>query len=66
MTCWATPSAIFPFKYPAIFSMPLAFFSIWFFSITDGSDSAKKEREGFDAQLIRSETGLGAEGAHVH
>ena len=60
------PVAIFPFKYPAIFSMPLAFFSIWFFSITDGSDSAKKEREGFDAQLIRSETGLGAEGAHVH
>jgi cation/acetate symporter len=60
------PVAIFPFKYPAIFSMPLAFLSIWFFSITDGSDSAKKEREGFDAQLIRSETGLGAEGAHVH
>jgi cation/acetate symporter len=60
------PAAIFPFKYPAIFSMPLAFFSIWFFSVTDGSDSAKKEREGFDAQLVRSETGLGAEGAHAH
>ena len=60
------PVAIFPFKYPAIFSMPLAFFSIWFFSITDGSDSAKAEREGFDAQLVRSETGLGAEGAHAH
>jgi len=60
------PSAIFPFKYPAIFSMPLAFISIWFFSIIDNSARAKAEREAFDAQLVRSETGLGAEGAHAH
>jgi cation/acetate symporter len=60
------PAAIFPFKYPAIFSMPLAFASIWFFSVTDGSQRAKDEKEAFEAQLIRSETGLGAEGAHAH
>lgn len=58
--------AIFPFKYPAIFSMPLAFLSIWFFSIIDNSQQAKHERDAFEAQLVRSETGLGAEGAHAH
>ncbi|HVI51764.1 MAG TPA: cation acetate symporter [Candidatus Sulfotelmatobacter sp.] len=60
------PTAIFPFKYPAIFSMPLAFLSIWFFSIIDNSQRAKDERDAFEAQLVRSETGLGAEGAHAH
>jgi len=35
-------------------------------SITDSSESAKKEREAFDAQMVRSETGLGAEVAAEH
>jgi cation/acetate symporter len=54
---------IFPSKYPALISVTVAFVAIWFFSITDKSEDAKRERELFEAQLIRSETGIGAEGA---
>lgn len=60
------PTAIFPLKYPAIFSMPLAFAATWLFSVLDRSESARVEREAFEAQQLRSETGLGAEGAAVH
>ncbi len=58
--------AIFPYKYPALFSVTVAFISIWFFSITDKSEGAKAEREAFEAQDIRSQTGIGAEGASEH
>jgi len=57
---------IFPFAYPAIFSMPAAFFFTWLFSVLDNSPRAAKERAAFEAQSIRSETGLGAEGAAAH
>ncbi|MEO5336477.1 MAG: cation acetate symporter [Magnetospirillum sp. WYHS-4] len=60
------PAAIFPFKYPALFSMPVAFIASWLFSVTDNSERANQEREAFAAQVIRSETGLGAEGAAAH
>ena len=59
-------TAIFPYKYPALFSVTVAFVGIWFFSITDNSDDAKKERALFEAQDIRSQTGIGAEGASEH
>ncbi len=58
--------AIFPYKYPALFSVSTAFIGIWFFSITDSSESAAKEIEAFDAQYVRSQTGIGAEGASNH
>ncbi len=58
--------AIFPYKYPALFSVTVAFIGIWFFSITDKSADAQKEREAFEAQDIRSQTGIGAEGASSH
>ncbi|MBD3825010.1 MAG: cation/acetate symporter ActP, partial [Epsilonproteobacteria bacterium] len=58
--------AIFPYKYPALFSVTIAFVGIWFFSITDKSQSAKDEQEAFEAQNIRSQTGIGAEGAVEH
>lgn len=58
--------AIFPYKYPALFSVTAAFVGIWFFSITDSSHNAEKEREAFEAQFIRSQTGIGAEGASSH
>jgi cation/acetate symporter len=58
--------AIFPYKYPALFSVSAAFIGIWFFSITDNSDTAAKEREEFEAQYIRAQTGIGAEGAVEH
>jgi cation/acetate symporter len=58
--------AIFPYEYPALFSVTLAFVATWFFSITDKSEAAKEEKELFDAQFIRAQTGIGAEGATSH
>ncbi len=58
--------AIFPYKYPALFSVIIAFVGIWFFSITDKSGDAEKEKEAYEAQFIRSQTGIGAEGASAH
>jgi len=58
--------AIFPYKYPALFSVTVAFVGIWFFSITDHSERAKQDRGAFEAQDIRSQTGIGAEGASGH
>lgn len=60
------PTAIFPYEYPALFSVTIAFVATWFFSITDKSESAKEEQELFDAQFIRAQTGIGAEGASSH
>ncbi len=59
-------SAPFPYSSPAIFSMTLAFFTIWIVSILDNSEQAKKERALYPDQLIRSETGLGAASASAH
>jgi cation/acetate symporter len=58
--------AIFPYKYPAIFSVTVAFVGIWFFSITDKSERARLDQEGFEAQNIRCQTGIGADGATAH
>jgi cation/acetate symporter len=58
--------AIFPYKYPALFSVTVSFVAIYFFSITDNSDNAKNERAAFEAQNIRSQTGIGSEGAVDH
>ena len=59
-------SAIFPYTQPALFSIIVAFISIWFFSITDKSARAEQDRAGFEAQKIRGETGIGADGAVDH
>ncbi len=58
--------AIFPFKYPAIFSVSVAFIGIWLFSITDKSANAKAEEAAFDAQFVRSQTGIGISAAAEH
>jgi cation/acetate symporter len=58
--------AIFPYKHPALFSVTVAFVSIWFFSITDKSQRAKDEIHAFEAQKVRAETGFGADGAVDH
>ncbi len=55
-----------PFNGPAIFAMPLAFFCCWLFSVTDHSARAQAERKAFDAQFVRSMTGIGASGASDH
>ena len=59
-------SAWFPYTSPALFSMTIGFVGIWLFSILDKSPQAAKEREAFEAQQVRSETGLGASGASGH
>jgi len=58
--------SITPFPNPGIISIPLAFVSIWFFSITDKSAQGKKEQEAFDALTVRSQTGLGVSSASLH
>ncbi|WP_137885250.1 cation acetate symporter [Pseudomonas sp. 2FE] len=58
--------ALFPYEYPALFSMIVAFAGIWFFSITDKSTAAADERARFLPQFVRSQTGLGASGAAAH
>ncbi|KQN55337.1 cation/acetate symporter ActP [Pseudomonas sp. Leaf48] len=58
--------AIFPYSNPALFSMSLAFFSAWLFSVTDTSPRAALERGRYLAQFIRSMTGIGASGASKH
>ena len=57
---------IFHSKYPALISVTVAFIGIWFFSITDNSERAKIDRAAFEAQDLRCQTGIGAEGAVMH
>jgi cation/acetate symporter len=59
-------TALFPYDNPALFSMTLAFVGIWLFSIIDRSARGNAERARFDAQYVRSETGIGATGAVSH
>ena len=62
----AKGSAPFPYGSPALFSMTAAFATIWLVSKMDGSARAKIDREGYPAQFVRSETGIGAAGASGH
>ncbi len=57
---------IFASKYPALISVTVAFIGIWFFSIIDNSQRAQKDRAAFEAQDVRCQTGIGAEGAVMH
>ncbi|MDZ5461222.1 cation acetate symporter [Azohydromonas lata] len=57
---------IFPYEQPALFSMPLAFFFTWLFSVTDKSARAQKEIAGFRDQYVRAQTGIGAAAASAH
>ena len=50
--------ALFPYDNPTLFSMPLAFLAIFFFSVLDRSPRGLSERTAFGAQYVRSETGL--------
>ena len=59
-------SALFPYTSPALFSMTIGFVGIWLFSVLDNSKRAKIDRDGFLAQQVRSETGIGASGASGH
>ena len=58
--------ALFPYEYPALFSIAIAFIGIWVFSATDNSPEGMREREQFRAQFIRSQTGIGIERGQAH
>ena len=60
------PAPIFPYEQPALFSMPLAFFVTWAVSVLDTSPRARKERDAFEDQYIRAQTGFGASVAAAH
>lgn len=51
---------------PTLFSMTLAFVAIYVVSKIDASRRAKIDRDGFPAQFVRSQTGVGAVGAASH
>ena len=57
---------IFAYSSPTIFSMPLAFLTIWLVSLSDKSGRAAVDRAGYPAQRVRAETGIGAEKASSH
>jgi cation/acetate symporter len=59
-------AALFPYDNPALFSMTIAFVGIWLFSKVDASARARAERDAFEAQYVRSETGIGAAEALAH
>jgi len=57
---------IFPYTSPALFSMIVGFVGVWLFSVTDKSPRAAIDKAGFEAQEVRSETGIGAAAASAH
>ena len=58
--------AIFPYKYPALFSMSVTFLGIWFFSMIDKSKDAQLVKSKFNSQFFRSQTGIGIDKAIKH
>ncbi|WP_425930018.1 cation acetate symporter [Pseudomonas sp. NyZ201] len=58
--------AIYPYDHPALFAMPLAFLVTVVVSLLDNSARAAREREAFDDQFVRAQTGLGAAAASSH
>ena len=50
--------ALFPYNYPALFTMPLAILTTWIVSVSDSSARAEVDRSNYHDLLIRSEYGL--------
>ncbi|ORM67591.1 cation acetate symporter [Pantoea rwandensis] len=57
---------VYPYEYPALFSMAAAFIGTWLFSITDHSRQGAEERAKFRGQFIRSQTGVGISQGKSH
>ncbi|MEX5340956.1 cation acetate symporter [Pseudomonas sp. I2] len=57
---------LFPYTQPALFSMPLAFLAAYVFSRRDQTAQARREREAFEDQFVRGQTGVGASRAASH
>jgi len=58
--------AIFPYDFPTFVVLPAVLIVAYIASVTDGSESGKKERAAYDAQMVRAETGLGSEVGASH
>ncbi|EKV30758.1 Acetate permease ActP [Caenispirillum salinarum AK4] len=58
--------AIYPSKYPALWSISAAFLATFLISKMDQSEGGKNEAILFEDQYVRSQTGIGAEGASSH
>lgn len=54
---------IYPYEYPALFSMLVAFAGIYLFSVTDKSQRASAEQQAYIDQLVVSELGMKAAAA---
>jgi cation/acetate symporter len=52
--------ALFLYTQPAIFCMPIAFGLAYIMSVTDKSAQAQAEKEAFEDQYVRAQTGLGS------
>lgn len=59
-------TALFPYKYPALFSMLASFAVTMVVSVLDRSAAAAQEARAFDHQYVRSITGMGAAEAARH
>jgi len=57
---------VFPYRYPALFSMTVSFACIMLVSRLDRSPRARREAAAFEGQYVRSITGMGASGAVDH
>jgi len=57
---------IFPYKYPALFTVLVSFTIMIGVSKLDNSPRAQRERAEFDDQFVRSQTGVGAEAPASH
>ncbi|MDU9390364.1 cation acetate symporter [Pseudomonas sp. zfem002] len=66
VTVLGNAKALYPYDHPALFSMPLAFLVTVVVSLLDRSARANREREAFDDQFVRAQTGLGAAAASAH
>jgi len=60
------PNPIFPYKYPALFSMTITFITIWILCKFDRSENGYKEINKFDSQYFRSQTGIGIDSNTTH
>ncbi|MBK1672204.1 cation acetate symporter [Ectothiorhodospira shaposhnikovii] len=58
--------AIVPYSNPALFTVTIAFVGIWAFSLMDKSKRAAVDKQLFEAQYIRAQTGIGIDKASQH
>lgn len=59
-------TALFPYRYPALFPLLACVLVTVLVSLTDHSARGAAERRAFDHQYVRAVTGLGASGASDH